>query len=842
MTAPDITAIGVTPAQWLELLYGNAEPDQWLTVFAQDRANGTRHTMWRQVRHLAHLAEDAEWVADTSCVWFGVATRSHKIPGKRGGGEDCVALPGLWVDIDIVGPNHARTDLPATLDEAFDLIDTFPLPPTWVVETGGGLQPWWLFAEMIDVADMSDVLDAWAYTWTARAAARGWHLDNVFDLARIMRLPGTVNRKKGGASPVIAVPNAPDARYGLDDLDQLLQTPPPAPVPVHRPTYIGPSRPGDAFNAGVTCAKVLSAAGWTLSHTDRKTGNQQWTRPGKDTRDGTSATVYADDGHVTIWTSSVPGLDERSAHDPFGLWTRLFHGGDFHKATKTALDMGYGTRYVDADLLTSWADVGPLNHVDDDEDDEPLVVLPDAPAFPLDALPAVMADVAREVSTATQTPIDLAGCVAIGVLSIVATNVRASLDVADGWTEGANVFIVTAMPPGTGKSPVVAALSKPLELIAEKVERFAKEEQAKAASAMKIVEKQIANLEAIMAKGADSVAERDLFAAHAQRIQLEMHRPPNGKLLVDDITPEALVKSLWAAGGAVGVVSSEGGLFDTLNRYTKSGTAPNLDGMLKAWSGDTIRVDRVGGESMVIKDPRLAICITAQPYVVERLHADPDFAGRGLVARFMLALPEFEPGWRDLTKPIAIDQAIVAAWSSVLEWIHSTHGAPARYKLSDEGRAAFNAFRQELEIGRRSGGPYDADALREGTTKIDSSTIRLALLFHIAERRSSSELVSAETVERAICVGRYWVAHAVRTVLGAQVSPIVAHGDKVMAWARRKGLDSFTTTDIRRAGVTSHRVNGEVMGRDVAYIGLVLGDLASRGLITFDGVRYHVDA
>ena len=40
-----------------------------------------------------------------------------------------------------------------------------------------------------------------------------------------------------------------------------------------------------------TCGPVLAAAGFTFSRTDNK-GYSHWARPGKDPRDGTSATVY----------------------------------------------------------------------------------------------------------------------------------------------------------------------------------------------------------------------------------------------------------------------------------------------------------------------------------------------------------------------------------------------------------------------------------------------------------------------------------------------------------------------------------------------------------------------
>src|SRR5690606_781039 len=105
-----------------------------------------RHTDWAPVDDYDRFAEAVKERAPSSCVWFGVATRHKRLHnGSRGGAEDCEAIPGLWVDIDVDGPNHKTTGtLPPDRDAAWQLIADFPVPPTAVVDTGGGLQAWWL--------------------------------------------------------------------------------------------------------------------------------------------------------------------------------------------------------------------------------------------------------------------------------------------------------------------------------------------------------------------------------------------------------------------------------------------------------------------------------------------------------------------------------------------------------------------------------------------------------------------------------------------------------------------------------------------------------------------------
>lgn len=374
MTAPH-PAPDHTVVDWLSRLYDECE-DGWLSLFSLNRTTGDRHVDWAPVTDYDALAAAAAVREPDCCVWLGVATRRRRLEGnQRGTAADCLELPGLWLDIDIAGPGHAtEAALPPDRDAAWALIEDFPIPPSAVVDSGGGLQPWWLFTEPLPAdKDAERLLARWGAWWAAKADARGWHLDNVFDVARVMRLPGTTNRK-AEPRPVELVHTA-DVRVGPDDLDQFLIDPPtPAQAPAgERIPYIGPTRPGDAFNARHHAAEVLAAHGWTHARTDRN-GDQHWCRPGKEPRQGTSATIYAEDGHTTIWSSTAvamwPTLEVRRPYDPFGLHTHLAHGGDWRAASDELERHGYGTK-ARPDTIT----LNPQPPVEDESPDDPPVLV-----------------------------------------------------------------------------------------------------------------------------------------------------------------------------------------------------------------------------------------------------------------------------------------------------------------------------------------------------------------------------------------------------------------------------------------------------------------------------------
>ena len=77
----------------------------------------------------------------------------------------------------------------------------FALPPSLIVDSGHGLQPWWLFKKPWIFRDDEERREAqtlvgrFQATLQVIAEDHGWRIDNTSDLARVMRPAGTWNRK-----------------------------------------------------------------------------------------------------------------------------------------------------------------------------------------------------------------------------------------------------------------------------------------------------------------------------------------------------------------------------------------------------------------------------------------------------------------------------------------------------------------------------------------------------------------------------------------------------------------------------------------------------------------------
>lgn len=605
-----------------------------------------------------------------------------------------------------------------------------------------------------------------------------------------------------GSPHLVAVVEADWGRtYTPEDLEAFMLEPPEPPRARERSAtpYIGPARPGDAFNAAVDPAEMLERAGWQHHHTDARTGDRHYTRPGKERRDGSSATVYAEDRHVCVWTDAT-SLEPRRWYDAFGLYTALFHGGDHRSASDELERQGYGTKpHRDLSWLLAPGDAPTAQQEGQMPQEAPVepwpepIPLADAaelPPFPIDALPEWIADHATSVADELQVPVDLPATLALAALSTIAAR-RTEVLVRSTWREQVNLYLVVAMPPGSGKSPAFRAMLGPLEA-------YEAEQVTKGARAAAEAEQKHRMLEKAVKR-----AEEKGDAGEAARLLAELNEhevPKPLRLIADDATPEALVALLAEQKGRLALLSTEGGVFDLMTgRYSDRS---NLDPYLQAWAGDTIRIDRIGRGAHIIRRPALTIGLTVQPTVIASLAERPELAGRGLTARFMYAIPEDIVGRRNLIDAPAANPAARSTYDRTLVDLAETLGRylePGTLTLDHHALDLFLRWRQDLEVRREPSG--DLRPLAEWTTKLESSTARLAGLLHLAKGGRPHAEIDASTMLDALAVADYWLAHAraVHDLWGT--NPTLNLARRVLDWLRGRGSDegSFSVRDLYAA-------------------------------------------
>lgn len=130
----------------------------------------------------------------------------------------------------------------------------------------------------------------------------------------------------------------------------------PEPVTPERPALPSTTRmdrPGDVWAASTTWDELLTRDGWTYDYTNAE-GESFWVRPGKDKREGASATTgYKGSDVLKVFTTSMShaGLHADETYTKMGYLAATRYGGDF-SATRAALEaQGYGTPAPDAAAL-----------------------------------------------------------------------------------------------------------------------------------------------------------------------------------------------------------------------------------------------------------------------------------------------------------------------------------------------------------------------------------------------------------------------------------------------------------------------------------------------------------
>ena len=285
-------------------------------------------------RDLARL--DDRWATDT---YFGVhPVSSPKSAHERARAEDIVCVNALYADFDD--------------PDALPRIESFVPKPQVIVASGKGFHAYWLLAEPVILSDDDAARRDWAelQRWWVRHVGAD---PAACDLARLLRVPGTLNAKYDPPRPVRFV------RYELDrpfDNRELMfyvidartaelvreekareQEQAQAPQPESAPANgrAGES-PIERYNRETNIRDALRQFGYVL------VGTRYFVRPGKDPRDGISGTIDDANNRAYTFSSNDPAYDPANTSPsgmgctlrPFDLLCRLRFGGDAGAAVR----------------------------------------------------------------------------------------------------------------------------------------------------------------------------------------------------------------------------------------------------------------------------------------------------------------------------------------------------------------------------------------------------------------------------------------------------------------------------------------------------------------------------
>lgn len=272
------------------------------------------------------------------------------------------------------------------------------------------------------------------------------------------------------------------------------------------------------------------------------------------------------------------------------------------------------------------------------------------PEFPPHVLGERLGAACTRLVDDMQTMPDLVGVLTLATAAATVQG-RGQVHIWRGWYEPMNLYACAVAGVGETKSPALAAIARGLRTMEAERQGVSRPRIADAEQERRIQEGILRNAEtAAMRAGSNEDRLLAREEARLQRTRLEaIDTPVLPRLLAGDMTAEALTKLLAEQGGVLACLSAEGGLIDTLAGGRYSGGVPNLDAILQAHDGrEPILVDRKGGEPVRVDSPCLTLGLAVQPRVLERAGENRDAVGRGLLARFLYAVPQRRLGTRDM--------------------------------------------------------------------------------------------------------------------------------------------------------------------------------------------------
>ncbi|MCP4005463.1 MAG: DUF3987 domain-containing protein [bacterium] len=427
------------------------------------------------------------------------------------------------------------------------------------------------------------------------------------------------------------------------------------------------------------------------------------------------------------------------------------------------------------------------------------------PEFPVNSLPSPLLEFVKAESLATQTPMDLAGCLVLAACS-VAIGRRFRVEVRPGWEEPTNLFVVVVLDPGNRKTAVVADVTRPItEFEKSEWERLAPEiTDARTRHEIHKKRYQQAQKEAAKAEPPDrDRLERQAIEAANNLESLRV--PPHPRIFADDVTPEKLAQLISDYDGQFAVLSAEGGIFESMAGRYSPNNAPNFDVFLKGHAGDPLRVDRVNRPPDSVDNPCLTVSLAVQNDVLRGLASKPGFRGRGLLARFLYAIPESSIGRRMIGAPsvpmpirLAYEQRITAILQ--MEPATDNYGKPTARTIRFDPDAAdrFRAFEKQIEPELAPFG--ELGSIQDWGSKHVGSVARLCGIIHVVKLADEPSLpdtrrIDLATVNEAIEIGGYFRAHARGAFAEMGADPEVENARHVVAWISRKDRQSFTVRD-----------------------------------------------
>lgn len=382
-------------------------------------------------------------------------------------------------------------------------------------------------------------------------------------------------------------------------------------------------------------------------------------------------------------------------------------------------------------------------------------------AFPTDIFPPVLRNYIEEVSEDIQVPYDLLAMMVFSVLSTTCVR-KFIIQPRKGWLEPLNTYIITSMDPGSRKSEGYKRMIKPINKYEKNSMLKQKDTFDNNQSDRRILLGRMAQLEKNASKEKD-IEKSKAIQKEIYEINEELNAMPRvsqGRIFVDDVTPEQLVTIMQNNDEKMSMLTPEGGLISTLSgRYSDK---PNFDIYLKGYDGESVVIDR-RVRSERLEEPLLTIGATIQPGALKDF--DEYSHSRGLPQRFLYSIPKSNVGYRKIiTNPVS--ESCEYSYYSFVDKLLSLEQKNVVLMFDIEAQKIFDDLCQDCEELMRVGSDFGYGHAKEWMSKLPGKIARLIALLHIAKHCDLNSIplnINSDTVYKGNQLFEYFRMHYLAT-------------------------------------------------------------------------------
>jgi hypothetical protein len=381
----------------------------------------------------------------------------------------------------------------------------------------------------------------------------------------------------------------------------------------------------------------------------------------------------------------------------------------------------------------------------------PIPLMADHQKLDLYSLPPVIGELSCGISRQFQIdPVivfgTILGCVA------AATRGKIRTRISQDWIEHSSMYIINIAETGDGKSQVMNLLRKPIDEHEAQLQIDAKSDYSLRKAEYEIAENKLKIIKDSMSKSKtkNPATKADLMQA-LDDVAAAKPKPIPRISIGGDVTPDALT-DLMMQDPALAILDAEGTLYSHLSGK-RHGTGSMWETILQAFTGDPIKVHRIGRDGGSITNPHLVINTSVQPKVWKEIIADENAIGRGAVGRFLLFNAQSNVGYREAkaNTNYPIDQDLLNGWNQIIHELlrikdHRLFG------LSPEQNARFDDVRERNERQLR-----DPENRLDGFgTRLPGLLIRIAQVFTLMENPQALQMDDA-CLDKALALADYLI-------------------------------------------------------------------------------------